>query len=66
MKAPSANDRVVAVMAYLTDAEFGYDHWKATQFLSPDGAVHAVLLIVPDKAAQTAVMARLMAFQEEG
>lgn len=49
-KAPSIRDRQVMVRAYMTDENFGYDHWRATQFLSPDRSLPAVLLIFSDDA----------------
>jgi hypothetical protein len=45
MKAPSLQDRIVKVRAYLTDVEFGYDYWAARQFLAPSEAKPALLLI---------------------
>lgn len=46
---PSRQDRRVKVRAYLTDEEFGYDHWRAAQFCAPDEAYPALLLIFDTK-----------------
>src|SRR5678815_4787518 len=45
MQQPNTDDRIVQVGAYLTDAEFGYDHWRASQFSSPPGSRPALLVI---------------------
>ena len=45
MKAPSLTDRVVKVRAHLTDETFGYEHWRAMQFSSPEISRPAVLVM---------------------
>ena len=53
MKAPSLDDKVVPVTAYLTDEVFGYDHWRAAQFASGQNPISdhvrpAVLVLCTD------------------
>ncbi len=60
MKQPSPNDRVVKVCAFLTDESFGYEHWQAKQFLSPDDARPAVLVICETESERDALMAGLL------
>lgn len=59
MKAPGPDDRLVDVMAYLTDEALGYDHWRAAQFSSPvaDHKRPALLLVAADDGARTALRA---------
>ena len=59
MKVPSSDDRFVKVRAYLTDQEFGYEHWRATQFLAPDGARPAVLIVCRDETDRSTVLKAL-------
>jgi len=59
MKAPATTDRLVPVLAYLTDQEFGYDHWRATQFLAPEGAQPALLVICASNREREAVIEHL-------
>lgn len=54
MKQPSLADRVVKVRAYLTDQEFGYEHWRAAQFSAPIVAKPAVLVIWETEGEQEA------------
>jgi hypothetical protein len=51
---PSLDDRVIKVRAYLTDQEFGYDHWRAAQFCAPIVAKPAVLVIWETEGEQEA------------
>lgn len=55
MKAPSQADHFVAVQAYLSDEDFGYDNWHARQFASK-GNRPAVLILCRDKAEQQAAL----------
>jgi hypothetical protein len=55
MKAPSETDTLVKVTAYLTDEEFGYEHWRAAQFSAPDDVRirrRAAILVICDDADQ--------------
>ena len=52
MKVPSTNDRFVCVRAWLTDETFGYDHWRAAQFLAPNQAQPALLILCESEAEQ--------------
>jgi hypothetical protein len=60
MKAPSIDDRIVKVRAYFSDEAFGYDHWRATQFLSPPESSPAVLVVCKTEAERDALFARLI------
>jgi len=57
MNAPSADDRVVKVRAYLDDEDFGHDYWTARQFMAGDGAKPALLLIFDSEAERDAAAA---------
>lgn len=59
MKAPATTDRIVKVKAFLTDEAFGYDHWRATQFLAPVDARFAVLVICDSESARDALAEHL-------
>ncbi len=56
MKQPSHNDKIVAVKAYLTDEVFGYEHWRATQYLAPYESRYAVLIICDNKDHQESIV----------
>lgn len=62
MSAPSKDDRVVNVRAFMSDEGLGYDNWHARQFASPPGARHAVLLICHDEAEQKKLIALFTPF----
>ena len=59
MKPPGLDDRFVPVSAYLTDEEFGYEHWRAAQFSAPKKDRPAVLVICADEAEQAESLAFL-------
>ena len=68
MKAPSEDDRFVAVSAYLSDEHFGYDNWHCAQFGVK--ARPAVLILCADKQEQRDALdfleARAATFAAEG
>lgn len=44
MKPPEKNDPgPVKAMAWITDAEFGYDHWRAAEFSCGRGTKFAII-----------------------
>ena len=49
MKQPSLDDKVVKVTSYLTDEDFGYEHWRAAQFSAPSCDKHGILLLFSSK-----------------
>ena len=49
MKAPSSDDKVVKVSAFMTDLVFGYDNWHAQQYSAPEGSKPAILIIYDSK-----------------
>jgi len=61
MKTPLADDKIVRVIAVLTDEAFGHDHWRAAQFCAPAGAVrrHGLLLLYDTERARNDAEARL-------
>ncbi len=56
MNPPSLRDTVVPVRAYLTDEEFGAEHWRAAQFCAPEHAPWAILVIYDSRAARDAAL----------
>jgi hypothetical protein len=64
---PKPTNRFVRVTAYMTDEAFGYEHWRAAQFASPDVAVKrsGVLIICESEAEQVAALAYLRNRAEE-
>lgn len=54
MKAPTPDDKVAKVRAFMTDEGFGYDHWRATQFTAPSDSRPAVLIICDTEGEQAA------------
>lgn len=61
MKAPSESDRHVKVRAYLTDEGFGYEHWRAAQFLAPNvpAARYAILTICENESERDRLLRTL-------
>lgn len=59
MKVPSLNDRAVKVSAYLTDADFGYDHWRAAQFSAPSRDRFGVLLLFANEQERDEALVKL-------
>lgn len=60
---PRMGDRFVRVSAFLTDEVFGYEHWRAAQFASPDVPTKrpAVLIVCRDEQEQREALAFLQA-----
>lgn len=52
MKPPDLTDQFVKVRAYLTDEDFGYEHWRAAQFSAPNvpSSRYGVLVIFQSEA----------------
>ena len=60
MKPPSLTDRAVKVRAYLSDEDFGYEHWHARQFSAPEDAKPALLLVFEMREERDAAYARVV------
>lgn len=53
MKPPEKNDLgPVKAMAWLTDEEFGYDHWRAAQFSCGRGIKYSVIHLFESREAR--------------
>lgn len=59
MNVPKLSDRLVRVLAGLTDETFGYAHWRAAQFSSPWREREAVLVICREGESVDELMERL-------
>ena len=51
MKVPNLADKgPIKAMAWITDEEFGYDHWRAAQFSCGRGVKFAAIVIFDTEA----------------
>ncbi len=58
-------NKIVAVRAWRTDEEFGYDRWKADQYSLGRGTHDGVLVLCEEGESPAVLLARLLAAMAE-